>query len=336
VFVRQLVQACPRHKETSSKPPRWLASFTKLVFAETVPTPQPATVSLQTGARLALIGLVVNVAFAVVKIGGGILGHAYALTADGMESVLDVAGSIVIWGGLRFAARPPDETHPYGHGKAEPLTAIFVAGIVLIAAMALAVESAYTMFSPHAKPASATLLILLVVVVVKETLFRYVIRFGRTAESVAIEADAWRHRADVITSIAAFIGISIALIGGDNWRSADNWAAIFVCLVIASMGVRILRPALYEILDTAPRGQIVDRVREAASSVKGVVRIDKSLVRKMGLSFYADLHVEVDGDIPVRAGHHIAHEVKRAIQQSDPRIADVLVHIEPAKESKSQ
>jgi cation diffusion facilitator family transporter len=295
------------------------------------PHPQPATGSLQTGARLALIGLVVNVAFAIIKIVGGVYGNAYALIADGMESALDVAGSIVIWGGLRFAARPPDATHPYGHGKAEPLTTIFVAGIVLIAALGLAIESARTMFLPHSKPATFTLLILLAVVVVKETLFRYVIRFGRSVESMAIEADAWRHRADVLSSIAAFIGISIALIGGENWRSADNWAALLVCLVIASIGFRLLRPALYEILDTAPRGAIVDRVREAAAAVEGVIRIDKSFVRKMGLSFYVDLHVEVDGNISVREGHHIAHEVKRAIQESDRRIADVLVHIEPAK-----
>lgn len=293
--------------------------------------PQPVASNLQTGARLALIGLVVNVAFTIIKILGGVFGNSYALIADGMESALDVAGSIVIWGGLRFAARPPDETHPYGHGKAEPLTAIFVACVVLIAAIGIAIESARTMFLSHDKPASFTLVILLIVVVVKETLFRYVIRFGRSIESIAVEADAWRHRADVLTSIAAFIGISIALIGGEKWRGADNWAAIFVCFVIGSIGVRILRPALYEILDTAPRGEIVDRVREWAASVAGVVRIDKSFIRKMGLSFYVDLHVEVDGDMSVREGHHIAHEVKRAIQNGDPRIADVLVHIEPAK-----
>jgi cation diffusion facilitator family transporter len=293
--------------------------------------PQPAAGSLQTGARLALIGLLVNIAFAILKIVGGVLGSAYALIADGIESALDVGGSIVIWGGLRFAARPPDATHPYGHGKAEPLTTIFVAGIVLIAALALAIESAHTMFLPHSKPAGWTLVILFAVVVVKESLFRYVLRFGRSVESMAIEADAWRHRADVLSSIAALIGISLAIIGGEKWRSADNWAAIFVCFVIGTIGVRLLRPAVYEILDTAPRGQIVDRVRESARSVKGVVRIDKSFVRKMGLSFYVDLHVEVDGDISVREGHHIAHAVKRTIQESDPRIADVLVHIEPAK-----
>jgi len=297
------------------------------------PNPQPVTGSLQTGARLALIGLVVNIVFAILKIAGGIFGNAYALIADGMESALDVAGSLVIWGGLRFAARPPDATHPYGHGKAEPLTAIFVACVVLLAAVGIAIESARTMFLPHDKPAAITLVILLSVVIVKESLFRYVIRFGRAVESMAIEADAWRHRADVLSSIAAFIGISIALIGGEKWRSADNWAAIFVCFVIGSIGVRLLRPAIYEILDTAPRGEIVDRVRASAASVKGVAQIDKSFVRKMGLSFYVDLHVEVDGDISVREGHHIAHAVKRAIQASDPRIADVLVHIEPAGEN---
>jgi cation diffusion facilitator family transporter len=292
--------------------------------------PQPPAGSLQTGARLALIGLVINVAFAIIKILGGVFGNAYALIADGIESVLDVAGSIVIWGGLRFAARPPDATHPYGHGKAEPLTAIFVACVVLLAAIGIAIESARTMFLPHDKPAAMTLWILLGVVVVKESLFRYVLRFGRAVESMAIEADAWRHRADVLSSIAAFIGISIALIGGERWRGADNWAAIFVCFIIASVGVRLLRPALYEILDTAPRGEIVDHVRALAAAVTGVARIDKSFVRKMGLSFYVDLHVEVDGNISVREGHHIAHEVKRAIQRGDPRIADVLVHIEPA------
>jgi cation diffusion facilitator family transporter len=293
--------------------------------------PQPVATNLQTGARLALIGLVVNVAFAVIKIAGGVFGNAYALIADGMESVLDVAGSIVIWGGLRFAARPPDATHPYGHGKAEPLTAVFVACIVLLAAVGIAIEAARTLFLPHDKPAGFTLLILLGVVIVKESLFRYVLRFGKSVESMAIEGDAWRHRADVFSSIAAFIGISIALIGGEKWRGADNWAAIFVCFVIGSIGVRLLRPAIYEILDTAPRGDVVDRVRKAAASVPGVVGIDKSLVRKMGLSYYVDLHVEVDGKISVREGHHIAHEVKRAIQNSDPRIADALVHIEPAK-----
>jgi cation diffusion facilitator family transporter len=292
--------------------------------------PQASASNLQTGARLALIGMFVNVAFAIIKITAGVFGSSYALIADGIESALDVAGSIVIWGGLRFAARPPDETHPYGHGKAEPLTAIFVALGVLAAALFLAVQSTRTLFLPHHAPAPFTLAVLLIVVIVKETLFRYVVRFGRSISSIAVEADAWRHRADVLTSVAAFVGISIALIGGEKWQSADHWAAIFVCLVIATVGMRLLGPALYDILDTAPRGEIVDLVRKAAASVPNVAEIDKCLVRKMGLDFYVDLHVKVDGEISVREGHRIAHEVKRAIKESDSRIADVLVHIEPA------
>jgi cation diffusion facilitator family transporter len=280
--------------------------------------------------------MVVNVAFAIIKITAGVFGNTYALIADGVESALDVAGSIVIWGGLRFAARPPDETHPYGHGKAEPLTAIFVALGVLGAALVVAVQSTRTLFLPHHAPAPFTLLVLVVVVIVKETLFRYVMRFGRSIESIAVEADAWRHRADVITSVAAFIGISIALIGGEKWRSADNWAAIFVCLVIATIGVRLLGPALHDILDTAPRGGIIAAVPKAAASVPGVIEIDKCLVRKMGLDFYVDLHVHVNGDISVREGHRIAHDVKRAIQKTDPRIADVLVHVEPAQERNNR
>jgi len=293
--------------------------------------PHASANNLQTGARVALFGMLVNLIFAAAKIFGGLFGHAYVLIADGIESALDVAGSFVIWGGLKFAARPPDETHPYGHGKAEPIAAALVAFGVLAAAAGLAIQSVREILTPHYGPAPFTLGILIVVIVVKEILFRYVNRIGRHVESTAVQTDAWHHRSDAFTSAAAFIGISIALIGGSGWQSADDWAALFACAVIAANGIRLLRPALFEIMDTAPRGEIVDLVRKAAASVPGVVRIDKSFIRKMGLSFYVDLHVEVDGNISVREGHQIAHAVKRAIQENDPRIADVLVHIEPAK-----
>ena len=274
--------------------------------------------------------MIVNLIFAAAKILGGLFGHAYVLIADGIESALDVAGSFVIWGGLKFAARPPDETHPYGHGKAEPIAAAIVAFGVLAAAAGLAIESVREILTPHYGPAPFTLGILIVVIAVKEILFRYVNRIGRHVESTAVQTDAWHHRSDALTSGAAFIGISVALIGGSGWQSADDWAALFACAVIAANGIRLLRPALYEIMDTAPRGKIVDLVRDAARSVPGVRDVEKSFVRKMGLSFYADLHVKVDGNISVRDGHRIAHEVKQAIQQTDSRIADVLVHIEPA------
>jgi cation diffusion facilitator family transporter len=294
------------------------------------PIGDAAASNLQSGARLALFGMIVNLVFAAAKILGGIIGNAYVLIADGIESALDVAGSLIIWGGLKFAARPPDETHPYGHGKAEPIAAVVVAFGVLAAAIGLAIESVREIRTPRHGPAPFTLGILIVVIVVKEILFRYVNRIGRNVGSTAVQTDAWHHRSDALTSAAAFIGITAALIGGPGWESADDWAALFACCVIAANGVRLLRPALYEIMDTAPRGEIVDRVRNAAVAVPGVIEIEKNFVRKMGLSFYVDLHVRVDGRITVREGHRIAHEVKRAIQETDGRIADVLVHIEPA------
>jgi cation diffusion facilitator family transporter len=293
--------------------------------------PQASANNLQTGARVALFGMIVNLVFAAAKILGGILGNAYVLIADGIESTLDIVGSFVIWSGLKFAARPPDETHPYGHGKAEPIAAVVVALVVLAAAAGLAIESVREILTPHHGPAPFTLGILIVVIVVKEILFRYVNRIGRQVESTAVQTDAWHHRSDALTSAAAFIGISVALIGGKGWQSADDWAALFACAVIAANGIRLLRPAFYEIMDTAPRGEIVDLIRKAAASVPGVVEVEKSYVRKMGLSFYVDLHVKVNGSISVHEGHEIAHQVKRAIQQSDSRIADVLVHIEPAQ-----
>lgn len=294
------------------------------------PTAQPVIANLQTGSRVALLGLLINLVLAAIKITAGLLGNAYVLIADGIESALDVGGSLIIWGALKFAARPPDATHPYGHGKAEPFAAIIVSVGVLAAALGLAISSVRELFLPRHAPAPFTLLVLILAIVVKEILYRYVVRIGRHVESTAIQTDAWHHRTDALTSVAAFIGISVALIGGERWQSADDWAALFACAVIGANGYRLLRPALFEILDTAPGGEIVDVVRNAACAVPGVVEVEKTYIRKMGLSFYADLHVKVNGEKSVREGHHIAHEVKRAIQESDRRIADVLVHIEPA------
>jgi cation diffusion facilitator family transporter len=286
---------------------------------------------LQTGARVALLGLLINVVLASVKIVAGIIGHAYVLIADGIESALDIGGSIVIWGGLTVAAKPPDATHPYGHGKAEPIAAIAVALGVLAAATGLAIESVREILTPHHGPAPFTLAILIVVIVVKEILVRYVNRLGREAESTAVQTDAWHHRSDALTSAAAFVGISAALLGGEAWYRADDWAALFACAVIAANGIRLLIPAFHEIMDTAPGGKIVRSICGVASSVPGVVEVEKCHARKMGLDYYVDLHVGVDGNITVHEGHEIAHRVKSALQQSDSRIADVLVHIEPAQ-----
>src|SRR5437763_14041691 len=193
------------------------------------PSGDVAASNLQSGARLALLGIAINLLLAFIKISAGIIGHAYALIADGIESALDIAGSAIIWAGLKFASRPPDASHPYGHGKAEPMAAIVVALGVIAAAIGLAVESVREIVTPHHAPAPFTLGVLVVVVVVKEFLFRTVNRLGRDMESTAVKTDAWHHRSDALTSTAAFIGISIALIGGRGWESADDWAAFVDC-----------------------------------------------------------------------------------------------------------
>jgi cation diffusion facilitator family transporter len=292
--------------------------------------PHASVTKLQTGAQMALIGFAINVLLAGAKILAGLFGHAHVLIADGIESALDVGGSIVIWAGLTVAARPPDATHPYGHGKAEPIAAVAVSVGVLAAAIVVAVQSVRGLFLPHQAPAPYTLGVLIVAVIVKEILYRYVIRFGREVESTAVKTDAWHHRIDAMTSVTALIGISVALIGGKKWQSADEWAALFACALIGANGYRLLRPAVFEIMDTAPGGKTVRSIRRVAGSVAGVIRVEQCRVRKMGLQFYVDLHIEVDGRMSVHEGHEISHEVKRAIQQNDSRMADVLVHIEPA------
>ena len=294
-----------------------------------------ARLNLEAGMKLALLGIGINAVLAAVKLLAGYFGHAYALIADGIESSLDIAGSFIIWGGLKLAAKPPDADHPYGHGKAEPMASIIVACTVLLAAAGLAAQSVKEILTPHHAPAPFTLIILVAVVIIKESLYRLVMWRGEKTGSTAIKTDAGHHRADVVTSIAAFIGISIALIGvkyfGKGWVQADDWAALFACALIAYNGIALLKPGLSEIMDTAPPKGVEDDIRRAAASVAGVENIERCRIRKMGVEFYVDLHVWVDGSIPVSEGHRIAHAVKDVVKQSNPAVADVLVHVEPRR-----
>ena len=285
----------------------------------------------KTGQRFALQGILINATLALVKISAGVLGNAYALIADGVESILDIGSSLVIWSGLKFAAKPPDEEHPYGHGKAEPIAALIVSLFVLSTAAGLAVQSVREIHAPQQVPPKVfTLAILVGVVVVKEFLFRRVIQLGDDVGSTALKTEAWHHRSDAITSVAAFIGISIALIGGKGYEIADKIAALVACVIIATNGVLLLIPSFLEIMDTAPAGNVSRAIRETARSVPGVREIDKCYVRKMGLEYYVDIHVLVEGGLSVREGHDIAHNVKDRLREAHPAVRDVLVHIEPA------
>jgi cation diffusion facilitator family transporter len=271
----------------------------------------------------------VNLCLAAIKGIAGVVGHSYALIADAIESLTDVLSSLIVYFGLRVAMRPPDANHPYGHGKAEPMATVIVSVSLLLAALIIAYESVQEIRTPHTMPAAFTLFVLPIVVVAKEAMFRFVNRVGNSIESGAVKTDAWHHRSDALTSALAFAGISVARIGGPGWESADDWAALLASGIIAVNAFLMLRPAVHELGDALPGTRLTEELRPIAVAVPGVLDIEKCFVRKMGFDYYVDLHVVVNGDLSVRGGHLIAHQVKDALRAAYPRVADVLVHIEP-------
>ncbi len=293
-------------------------------------TERPTRTGYLSGARLAVLGVLVNAVLAIVKIMAGLLGNTYALIADGVESLLDIFGSLVVWFGLRVAAEPPDDEHPYGHGKAEVVAALVVALTILAAAVGLAVQSIREIRTPHQMPATFTLFVLIGVIVIKETLYRKVAKAGVEIGSGAVKTEAWHHRSDAITSALAFFGIALAL--WTEYAAADDWAALIASGIIGWNGIQFFRAALHEAMDTAPSKSMEDEIRAIAAAVPGVSALDICRIRKMGLDFYVDIHVGVSPQLSVREGHRIAHDVRKAVRANRREIADVLVHIEPDDE----
>jgi cation diffusion facilitator family transporter len=285
---------------------------------------------LKRSLRATLIGLAVNMCLTAAKFTAGILGHSHALIADAVESLGDIFSSLIVWRGLVVAAAPADEDHPYGHGKAEPLAAAIIASMLLFASGWIAIAAFASIGRPHEAPARYTLIVLIIVIALKEGLFRFLHHESLAVESSAMETDAWHQRSDAFTSLAAFIGISVALIGGKGYEAADDFAAIGAAVVIAWNGWRLLRPALHELMDRAPGHELQERMCQIASSVPGVNRVEKCLIRKMGYHYYVDMHIEVEPEMTVLRSHSIAHEVKDRIRAEMASVRDVLVHIEPA------
>ena len=284
---------------------------------------------LQRSLRATFIGLAVNILLSAIKLVAGIVGHSHALVADACESLTDIFSSIIVWRGVVVAAAPADEDHPYGHGKAEPLAAAVVSGILLFVAGWIAIEAIHNIGQPRSVPNFFTLLVLFGVIVIKEGLFRFVSREADSVENAAVRADAWHHRSDAITSVAAAIGISTALIGGEKFAWADDAAAIAAAGVIAWNGWRLLRSTWGDLMDTGPAREIKNEIRRLAEAIPGVAGVEKCFVRKMGYQLYVDMHVEVDPQMTVLRSHEIAHAVKDKIREAMPAVNDVLVHIEP-------
>lgn len=285
--------------------------------------------SVQRGIRSAQTGLVANLALALIKLVTGIVGHSYALIADAIESAFDVFGSLVVWGGLRIAARPADENHPYGHGRAESIAAATVALMLIGAAIGISIEATREILTPHHMPAGFTLWVLAGVIFVKEGLFRTVFSVGQEVNSQAVQTDAWHHRSDAITSGAAFIGIATARIGGPGWEAADDWAALVAAAVILVNGVRLLAPAVHDLMDRAPAGDVVARIATAARGVDGVCEIEKVAVRRMGTQYHVDMHVQADPELTLRDAHVLSGMVKSAIRGQVGNVGGVLIHMEP-------
>ncbi len=301
--------------------------------------PTPEASKNRWSKRFALAGLIANVLLAVVKLCAGVIGRSYALIADAIESLADILGSAIIWGGLSVASRPANPQHPYGFGKAEPLAALVVAIIILFAGVGIAIEAVREIITPHHTPEWWTLAVLVGVVVLKETLFQIGRNRARVLGSTALATDAFHHRADAITSIAAFIGISVALIGKwrtgtDAWAPADDWAALFASVIILHNAVRLMIPPLRELLDEQADG-VAEEARRLASTVPGVVLVQKAFARKSGILYWIDMHVWMDGRMSVRDSHAVAHAVKDTVKAGLPNVRDVLIHIEPASEAPS-
>jgi len=281
--------------------------------------------------RATFLGIGVNVVLAAGKLAGGVFGHSHALIADAMESLTDILSSIIVWRAVVLAAEPADRDHPYGHGKAEAIAAAVVSTMLLLAALGIAINAGRQLFGPREPPRAFTLYILIGVVVVKELVFRYVSRQAKMAQSGAVAADAWHHRSDAITSLAAAIGISACLLGGPRWVYADDAAALFAAVIIGWNAWRLLRPALDELMDAAPSAVLLGQIRATAAAVGGVQAVEKCQARKTGFAYLVDMHIEVDPAMTVQQGHQIAHQVKSRVREAVPSVKDVLVHVEPGK-----
>ena len=290
--------------------------------------------TIRRGIRTAQLGLLVNAMLAVVKLVAGILGNAYALVADAVESTADVLASLVVWGGLHVAGRDPDENYPFGYGKAEVIAAVVVSLLLLGAAVGIALEASREIRRPHAVPAAWTLVVLVAVMIVKAALSRRTRSVGSDIGSVAVQADAFHHLSDAITSAAAFVGIALAVIGSrysanPDWAAADDWAALVAAAVIAFNGARMLRPALADLMDRSPGAQVVERIRAAAASPADVREVEKLSVRKAGMIYFVDIHVQAEPTMTLHDAHELAGIVKAAIRGAVPQVRGVLVHMEP-------
>jgi cation diffusion facilitator family transporter len=283
----------------------------------------------QTAIRTTYFSIIGNTLLAIIKGLAGFFGNSYALIADAIESTTDIFASILVLFGFKYAKRPADENHPYGHGKIEPLITFTVVAFLVFSATIIAYESIQNIQIPHKGPKSWTLIVLGLLIIWKEISFQIVIKKSKQTNSSSLKADAWHHRSDAITSVMAFMGISIALIFGKGYETADDWAALLASAFILYNSYLILRPALGEVMDEQLYDDLIIKIRTKSMDVEGVLGTEKCFVRKAGMKFHVDLHAIVNAKISVKEGHEIAHCLKDYLRKEMPNLGHVLIHIEP-------
>lgn len=287
-------------------------------------------------ARAARLGMGVNIGLTAVKLVGGLVGHSYALVADAAESAFDLFGSLAVWTGVRIADRDATEEYPFGFGKAEALAGASVALLLVLASVGIAIASIHEIRTPHHAPEVWTLGVLAAVIVVKELMTKRVRRIALAEGSTALAADAQHHRSDALTSAAAFVGIAVALIGGDGWESADDWAALAAAGIIAFNGIGLLRTAVADLMDRVASPDVVAAIRSAATAVDDVRAIEKMAVRRAGRGYWVDIHVQADPAMSLEEAHVVSGKVKSSIRAASPQVLGVLVHMEPHDDSATK
>ncbi|NME68906.1 cation diffusion facilitator family transporter [Flammeovirga aprica] len=272
-----------------------------------------------------------NIILTITKGTVGILGNSQAMIADAIESCADIISSFVVLAGLNFSTKAPDKNHPYGHGKFEPIATFITVGFLITSALIIAEQSIERILSGDAvTPSSYTLIVLGVIILIKYFLYRFVKYRGKILNSSSLEADAGHHKSDALISLSAFIGIGISIFGGEGYEAADSWAALFAVGIILFNSYLLFRPAFGEIMDENLYDDLIDKVKQETVKVEGVIDTEKCFIRKMGFKFYVDLHIIVNGEMSVREGHDIAHNVKDSLKADFNEIADILIHVEPS------
>lgn len=289
----------------------------------------------QTAIRTTYFSIIGNTSLAIVKGIAGFFGNSYALIADAIESTADIFASLLVLFGFKYAERPADVNHPYGHGRIEPLITFLVVAFLVTSATIIGYESIQNIQIPHEVPEWWTLIVLGVIILWKEISYRFVIKKSRETNSSSLKADAWHHRSDAITSIMAFVGISIALIFGKGYETADDWAALLASCLILYNAYLIFRPALGEIMDEHRYDDLIEEIRTVSLEVPGIEGTEKCFIRKAGMNYHIDLHAIVDGEISVKDGHALAHTLKDHLRETIPNLGHVLIHVEPTQETIS-